>query len=169
MCECYLKAEFIDWSRWSKDTCQTVSWGKSPLGKWGRKEWGRHSGQRALPGQGSEGVNQAILECLSLHSNGNKRCTRAGDARCLQRRAGFRPGGTGEPWEGREQRRDWIISGALEWAMVRLEAGRPGRRLRERTEAESSQSEFLNGSVGHLSSCFQLMFMGEVLASSSHV
>ena len=74
MRECYLKAEFIDWSPWSKDTCQVVSWAWSWVhwAKWGRKEWGRHSAQRNLPGQGSGGVSQAILQRSSLHSKGQE-------------------------------------------------------------------------------------------------
>lgn len=44
----------------------------SPLGKVGRKEWGRHSSRRDLPRQGSGGVSQAILERLSLHSKGQE-------------------------------------------------------------------------------------------------
>ena len=108
-------------------------------------------------------MSLAILEHLNLHSKGQEMpgVSNEGLGSILgalgsHGRAESK-GGTGltlRPWNG--------LDGETG-------AGRPGRGLGERTEAESCQSEFLNGSMGHLSCCFQLMFMGVALASRSHV
>lgn len=108
-------------------------------------------------------MSQAILERSSLHGKGQEMPGVSDEglgsvlgALGSHERAESK-GGTGltlGPWNG--------LDGETG-------AGRAGRGLGERTEAESSQSEFLNGSMGHLSCCFQLKFMGVVLASSSHV
>ena len=105
-------------------------------------------------------MSQAILQRSSLHSKGQEMpgVSNEGLGSVLGALGSHESkGGTGltlGPWNG--------LDGETG-------AGRAGRGLGERTEAESSQSEFLNRSMGHLSCCFQLKFMGVVLASSSHV
>ena len=141
MCDCYLKAELLDWSSWSKGICQAVT------RAWSWVHWAGGEGENGEGILGRGTCLDKVWRCEPDYpqvpaSRGHRwhRRAREGDARCLQWRAGRCPGATGELWEGCEQRRGRISFGVLEgmgW-LRRLEAGRPGRRLGEWTESESS-------------------------------